>query len=57
MRPASRDHPSDGAFGTDDVVLADDLGQGLGPQPVGQRPRRVLGQPPRFEQIAHCARL
>ena len=53
MRPACRHHAADGAFGTKQMILPHHFGQGFGPQPVGQGPRRVLGQAAGFEQIAH----
>ena len=35
------------------VILADDLGKLLWPQPIGQRPRRFLVQTGRLEKIGH----
>ena len=45
----------DGAFGPEQMILAHDLGERFGTQPVGQRPRRVVCQAAGFEQIGHAA--
>ncbi len=45
---AARDHVADRTLRPDQMILADDVGKALGPQPVGQGPRR-LG----FKQRAH----
>ena len=55
MRAVRRNHPPDGTVRPDDVVLADDLDQRPGSQPVGQGARRVVWQAAGFEQIAHTA--
>ncbi len=53
MGAPSRDHPADGTIRTEQMVLSYHLGQALGPEPIGQGTRCVLGQAARFEQIAH----
>ena len=47
-----RHHAADRPLGTEQMVLADDLGEALRPQPVGQRPRRL-----RFKQRAHVRQI
>ncbi len=53
MRPVRRHHPPDGTFRPDQMILAHHFGQRFGPQPVGQGPRRVVGQSTGFEEIGH----
>ena len=48
-----RDHAGQDAFGTGEMVLPDDVGELLRPQAVGQRPRRILVEPRRLEEIGH----
>ena len=36
-----RQHPADQRFGSDQMILPDNLFKGFRPQPVGQRPGRV----------------
>ena len=46
-------HPGERALGAQQMVLADDVGERLRPQPVGQRPRRCLVQPGCLKQRRH----
>jgi hypothetical protein len=50
-----RRHPADGAFGTQEMLLAHDLVEALGPQAVGQRGRRVRRQAGGLEEIGHVS--
>lgn len=48
-----RRHPPDRAFGAEEMLLPDNLGQGLGAQPVRQGPRRLGLKACSLEKIAH----
>ena len=50
-----RHHPAQRAFRVQQMVLPHHIGQGFGPQAVGQRARRILGQAAGFKQIGHAA--
>src|SRR5829696_5344729 len=52
---ARRQHARQRAVGTEDVILADDVGQRARAQPIGQRTRRVLLHPRRGEEIGRLA--
>src|SRR6266404_2227170 len=54
---ARRQHPRQRAVGTEDVILADDVGERTRAQPVGQRTRRVLLHPRRSEEVGRLAGL
>src|SRR5258708_4209961 len=54
---AGLQHARQRAVGTEDVILAGDVGQRLRAQPVGQRTRRVLLHPCRGKEIFGFARL
>jgi hypothetical protein len=36
------DHAADRSRGAEQMILADDLAEALRPQPIGQRPRRLV---------------
>ena len=46
-------HPRQCAIGSDQMILADHLGERCRPQPVSQRPGRSLVQASRFEEVRH----
>ena len=50
---AGVEHPGERAVRPQQVVLADDVGERLRPQPVGQRPRRRLFEPCCLKQRRH----
>src|SRR5678816_654071 len=54
MCPALRHHAPDRPLWPDQVVLTHDLRQRLRPQPISQRPRRIVLQSPGFEQVRHA---
>src|SRR6185369_13567107 len=54
---ARRQHPRQRAVGTEDVILADHVGERARAQPVGQRTRRVLLHPRGGEEVGGLARL
>ena len=55
VRPVVCDHAADGPIGSDQMILSDDFGERLRPQPVGQRPRRIVCSPPASNRSRHCA--
>ena len=54
LQPAAPEHARQRALGADEMILPDDLGELARPQPVGQRPRRLLLHAGGLEQICHA---
>ena len=52
-QPAALEHARQGAAGTDELILSDDLGKLRRPQPVGERAGRALLKSCGFEQRRH----